>query len=171
MSLISNDQLIVLLSGKERIIRIKSLDRFLEHSESSFDSKISERKNINQYSVHSTTLTLALIIKTRIFIYKINSNPQPYPYTYLNEINPNQNISYLDILLLNINENEEQILCYGYSSTFLCYSIDQQGNSLMLFKDKDLILSASHEPSNEILRVIPIISKIFIENILSKSLV
>lgn len=172
MSLISNDQLLVLLAGRERLIRIKSLDRFLEHSESSFDSKITERKNINQFTVHPITLTLALIIRTRIFIYKIHSNPQPYPYALIGEINPNQPISYLDILLLNINENEEQILCYGYSSTFLCYPIDQQANQVVLFKDKDLILSASRESSNEILRVIPIISKIFyLQNSLSSHIV
>ena len=154
ISLVSNNQLLVILSGKERVIRIKSFERFLNYSESSFDSKISEKKNINLFTVHPITLTLCFAIKNRIFIYKIHSNPQPYPYTYLHEFNINQNITYLEISLLKINNLNEQILCFGYSSTFMAYGIDQQSSSILLLRDKDLTIHIS----NEIVRVIPVIS-------------
>jgi hypothetical protein len=157
ISLISNNQLLVILSGKERIIRIKSFERFLNHSESSFDSKISDKKNINFFTVHPITLTLCFAIKNRIFIYKIHSNPQPYPYTYMNELNTNQTITYLEISLLKINNINEQILCFGYSSTFMTYGIDQQSSNIILLRDKDLALQISREQSNEIIRVIPVI--------------
>ena len=159
ISLVSNNQLLVLLAGKERVIRLKSLDRFLERSESSFDSKISERKNINLFAVHPTTLILALAIKTRIFLYQIHSNPQPYPYTYLHELTSNQTISYLEILLFDINDNSEQFLCYGYSSTFVTYGINPTTSNVVLFKDKELILAASREQPNEILRILPVNSE------------
>ena len=159
IALISNNHLLIILSGKERVIRIKSLDRFLDRSESSFDSKISDKKNVTLFTVHPVTLTLCFAIKTRIFIYKIHSNPQPYPYTFLNELNANQNISYLEVSLLKLNENNEQILWYGYSSTFLAYGIDQQSSSIILLRDKDLRIPISRDQSNEISRVIPVISQ------------
>jgi hypothetical protein len=161
ISLISNNQLLVILCGKERTIRIKSLEQFLDYSESLFDSKISDKKNINLFTVHPITLTLCFTIKNRILIYKIHSNPQPYSYTYLTELNVNQTITYLEILLLKINNINEQILCFGYSTTCMTYGIDQQSSNILLVRDKDLRAQIAREQSNEILHVIQVISEQF----------
>jgi hypothetical protein len=147
-----------LLSGKGRIIRIKSLKCLLAHSEWSFDSEILETKNATLFAIDSASLTLCVAIKNHILIYKIHLNPRPYPYTLKHELNAPQNISYLDISILKINNNEEQILWYGYSSTFIAQRIDQQCESVVLLRDEDPTLQVLRERSIDILRVIPITS-------------
>jgi len=156
--LISNNQLLVILCGKERVIRIKSVERFLDRSSSSFDSKIPERKNATLFSVHPISLTLCIAIKNHLFIYKIHSNPQPYPYTLIQELETIQNVTYLQISLLKINNNQEQILWYGYSSIFMAHRIDQQSSSIVLLRDNDPSLQIFRQQPIEILRVIPVMS-------------
>jgi hypothetical protein len=150
-----------MLSGKERVIRIKSVERFLALSPSSFDSKISETKNTILFSVHPISLTICVAIKNRLSIYKIHSNPLPYPYTLIQEFNITQNVTYLEISLLKIDNNEEQILWYGYASTFFMHRIGQQPSNIILLRDKDPSLQIFRDSSIEILRVIPVAGQLF----------
>ena len=161
LSLISNNQLLVILSGKERMIRIKSFERLLDHSQSPFDSKIPETKNATLFAVDPTSLTLCVAIKNSLFVYKIYSKPQPYPYTRIYELNTTQIVTYLEISMLKINNNEEQILWYGYLSTFIAQRIDRQSPSVVLLRDKDPTLKVFRERPMGILRVIPLTSQIF----------
>ncbi len=158
LALVANNQLLVLLSGKERIIRIKLLQCLLERSEWTFDSEIVETKNATLFAVNPISLTLCVAVKNRLLIYKIHSNPRPYPYTLKHELNTTQNITYLDISTLKINNNEEKILWYGYSSTFIAQRLDQQCPSVTLLRDEDPTLKVLRERSIDILRVIPITS-------------
>ncbi|CAF4400534.1 unnamed protein product, partial [Adineta steineri] len=119
LSLISNNQLLVILSGKERMIRIKSVEHLLNHSESPFDSKIPETKNATLFTIEPVSLTLCVAIKNCLCIYKIYSRPQPYSYKHICDLHTTQIVTYLDISILEINNDKERILWYGYSSTFM----------------------------------------------------
>jgi hypothetical protein len=161
LSLISNNQLLVILSGKERMIHIKSLDRLLDRSQSPLDIKIPGTKNTTLFAVDPISLTLCVAVKNCLFVYKIYSKPQPYPYTRIFELNTTQIVTYLEISMLKINNRDEEILWYGYLSTFMAQRIDRQSPSIALLRDKDPTLKSLCERSMGILRVIPITSQLF----------
>ncbi|CAF1261292.1 unnamed protein product [Adineta steineri] len=156
LSLISNNQLLIILSGKERMIRIKSVEHLLNHSESPFDSKIPETKNATLFTIEPISLTLCVAIKNCLCIYKIYSRPQPYSYTHICDLHTTQIVTYLDISILEINNDKERILWYGYSSTFMAQRLDQQSLSISLLRDKDPSLKIFCERPMEILRVISV---------------
>ncbi|CAF4887707.1 unnamed protein product [Rotaria sp. Silwood1] len=166
LSLISDNQLLVMLSGKERIIRITPLKCLLTQSQSSWDGKILETKNATAFTVNSTSLTLCVAIKNRLLLYKIHSNPRPYPYTLIHDLYTTQTPTYLELSILKINNNEEEILWYGYSSIFIAQQIDQQCPSFALLRDIDLTLQVFRKLPIDILRVIPVTSSSSINELL-----
>ncbi|CAF4051153.1 unnamed protein product, partial [Rotaria sp. Silwood2] len=156
LSLISDNQLLVMLSGKERMIRIKPLKCLLTQSEPSWNGKILETKNATLFAVNSTSLTLCVAIKNRLLLFKIHSNYRPYPYTLIHDLSTTQIITYLEISILKINNSEEEILWYGYSSTFMAQPIDQQCPSFTLIRDTDPTLQIFRKLPIDILRVVPV---------------
>lgn len=154
LSLIENNGLLVMLSGKERLIQIKSLEGLLTDLQSSLDSKIRETKHATSFAINSLSLTLCVAIKNRLLFYKIHAHPRPYIYTLVHEFNVNQDLTYLEISILKINDIDEEILWYGYSSTFMAQRIDQQCPSVVLLRDTDPTLQAFRELSIGIVRVI-----------------
>jgi len=166
MSLISNNDLIVILSGKERIIRIKSVEPFLNHSECSFDSKIPETRSSTLFAVDRKSLILCVVIRTRLLLFQIHSNRQPYLYTFLSEINTNGCVTYVDLSLIKINQQTEQILWFGYSSNVFANRIDQNRVSFPLIKERDANLQVFREPTNQILLVIPNTNSTFTNEVL-----
>ncbi|CAF1605265.1 unnamed protein product, partial [Adineta ricciae] len=154
LSLVSENQLLLILSGKERMIRIKSFKHFLDHSSSSLDTKIPESKNATVFAIDPQSLTLCVAIKNGINVYKIFAKPQPYPYKHLCDLHTTQIITYLDISTLKINNQDERVIWYGYASTFLAQRIDKQYPSVELLREKDPTLKYLLERNLEILRVI-----------------
>ena len=161
LSLISSSDLLVTLSGKQRTIRLQSLKALLDHPSSSSDSKIVETKNATTFAAHSTSLILAVAIKNRILVYQLFSTPKPYHYSFIKEFNIIQNVTYLEISAININQSEQQILWYGYPSTFVAQRLDQQSSSVSLLRDEDPTLQFFRDRPIEALRVVPVTSKIF----------
>ena len=155
LSLVSNNQLLVMLCGRERIIRIKSLEYLLTHSQSALDSEIPETKNATLFATNPTSLILCVAIKNRLLLYKIHSNPRPYMYTLTEEINTTQNITCLEISMLKMKNSEDEILWYAHTSTLMVQKIGQQGPSTVFLKDSEPIF---HERFIEILRVVPVTS-------------
>ena len=100
LSLVSENQLLLVLSGKERMIRIKSFNHFLDHSSSSLDTKIAESKNATVFAIDPRSLTLCVAIKNDIHVYTIFAKPQPYSYRHLCDLHTTQIITYLDISTL-----------------------------------------------------------------------
>jgi hypothetical protein len=162
LSLISNGEFLVTLAGKQRTIRLQSLKSLLEHPLSTLDSKIVETKNATTFAVHSTSLILCVAIKNRILVYQLFSTPRPYHYSFIREFNTIQNVTYLEILTLNINQIEQQILWYGYPSTFVAQRLDQQCPSVSLLRDEDPTLQFFRDRPIESLRVVPVTSKFLI---------
>ena len=161
VALISNGELLVTLAGKQRTIRLQSLKSLLEHPLSTLDSKIIETKNATAFAVHSTSLILCVAIKNRILVYQLFSTPRPYHYSFLREFNTVQNITYLDISTIQINQVEQQVLWYGYPSTFVAQRLDQQCQSVSLLRDEDPTLQFFRDRPIEALRVVPVASKSF----------
>ncbi|CAF1026594.1 unnamed protein product [Adineta steineri] len=166
LSLISNGDLLVTLAGKQRTIRLQSLKTLLEHPLSSLDSKMIETKNATTFTVHSTSLILCVAIKNRILIYQLFSTPKPYHYSYMRELNIIQNVTYLEILTININQCEQQILWYGYPSTFIAQRLDQQSSSVSLLRDEDPTLQFFRDRPIEALRVVPVTNSSSINELL-----
>ncbi len=158
--MISNGELLVTLAGKQRTIRLQSLKSLLEHPLSSLDSKMTETKNATTFAVHSTSLILCVAIKNRILVYQLFSTPKPYHYSFIREFNIIQNVTYLEILTININQSEQQILWYGYPSTFVAQRLDQQSSSISLLRDEDPTLQFFRDRPIEALRVVPVTSRL-----------
>jgi len=158
--LISNGELLVTLAGKQRTIRLQSLKSLLEHPLSSLDSKMTETKNATTFAVHSISLILCVAIKNRILVYQLFSTPKPYHYSFIREFNIIQNVTYLEILTININQSEQQILWYGYPSTFVAQRLDQQSSSISLLRDEDPTLQFFRDRPIEALRVVPVTSRL-----------
>ncbi|CAF1604998.1 unnamed protein product [Adineta ricciae] len=156
LSLVSENQLLLILSGKERMIRIKSFKHLLDHSSSSLDTKIPESKNATVFAIDPQSLTLCVAIKNCIHLYKIFAKPQPYPYKHLCDLHTTQIITYLDISTLKINKQDERVIWYGYASTFLAQRIDKQYPSVELLREKDPTLKYLLGRNLEILRVIAV---------------
>ncbi|CAF3715488.1 unnamed protein product [Rotaria socialis] len=156
LSLISNGELLVTLAGKQRTIRLQSVKSLLDHPLSSLDSKIIETKNATTFAVHSTSLVLCVAIKNRILVYQLFSTPKPYHYSFIREFNIIQNVTYLEISTININQSEQQILWYGYPSTFVAQRLDQQCPSVSLVRDEDPTLQFFRDRPIEALRVVPV---------------
>jgi hypothetical protein len=159
LSLVANNQLLVILCGKERLIRIKSLQRLLDRFRSPFDSKIPETKNATLFAIEPVSLILCVAIRDGLHVYKIHSKPQPYPYTHLWDLHTPQIVTYLDISMLKINRDNERIIWYGYSSTFMAQSVSRQSPSVELLSEKDPTLKSLRERSLEIVRVIALESQ------------
>ena len=156
LSLISNGEFLVTLAGKQRTIRLQSLKSLLENPLQTLDSKIIETKNATTFAVHSTSLILCVAIKNRILIYQLFSTQRPYHYSYIRELNIIQNVTYLEISTININHIEQQILWYGYPSTFVAQRLDQQCSSVSLLRDEDPTLQFFRDRPIEALRVVPV---------------
>ncbi|CAF1093687.1 unnamed protein product [Adineta ricciae] len=156
LSLISSSDLLVTLSGKQRTIRLQSLKALLDHPSSSSDSKIVETKGATTFAAHSASLILAVAIKNRILVYQLFSTPKPYHYSFIKEFNIIQNVTYLEISTININQSEQQILWYGYPSTFVAQRLDQQSSSVSLLRDEDPTLQFFRDRPIEALRVVPV---------------
>ncbi|CAF2991654.1 unnamed protein product [Rotaria sp. Silwood2] len=166
LSLISNNELLVTLAGKQRTIRLQSLKSLLEHPLSPLDSKIIETKNATTFTVHSTSLVLCVAIKNRILVYQLFSTPKPYHYSFIREFNIIQNVTYLEISTININQTEQQILWYGYPSTFIAQRLDQQCPSVSLLRDEDPTLQFFRDRPIEALRVVPVTNSSSINELL-----
>ena len=166
LSLISNNDFLVTLAGKQRTIRLQSLKSLLEHPLSTLDSKIVETKNATTFSVHSTSLILCVAIKNRILVYQLFSTPRPYHYSFIREFNIIQNVTYLEISTININQIEQQILWYGYPSTFIAQRLDQQSSSVSLLRDEDPSLQFFRDRPIEALRVVPVTNSSSINELL-----
>ena len=156
LSLISNGEFLVTLAGKQRTIRLQTLKSLLEHPLSNSDSKIIETKNATTFAVHSTSLMLAVAIKNRILIYQLFSTPRPYHYSFIRELNIVQNVTYLEISTISLQDIEQQILWYGYPSTFVAQRLDQQSSSVSLLRDEDPSLQFFRDRPIEALRVVPV---------------
>jgi hypothetical protein len=99
-------------------------------------------------------------IKNRILVYQLFSTPKPYHYSFIREFNIIQNVTYLEILTININQSEQQILWYGYPSTFVAQRLDQQSSSISLLRDEDPTLQFFRDRPIEALRVVPVTSRL-----------
>ena len=159
LSLISNGELLVTLAGKQRNIRLQSLKSLLEHPLSSLDSKITETKNATTFAVQATSLILCVAIKNRILVYQLFATQKPHHYSFIREFNIIQNVTYLEILTMNINQSEQQILLYGYPSSFVAQRLDQQSSSVSLLRYEDPTLQFFRNQPIEALRVVPVASK------------
>ncbi|CAF3841431.1 unnamed protein product [Rotaria magnacalcarata] len=166
LSLISNGELLVTLAGKQRTIRLQSVKSLLDHPLSSLDSKIIETKNATTFAVHSTSLVLCVAIKNRILVYQLFSTPKPYHYSFIREFNIIQNVTYLEISTINITQSEQQILWYGYPSTFVAQRLDQQCPSVSLVRDEDPTLQFFRDRPIEALRVVPVTNSSSISELL-----
>ena len=100
-----------------------------------------------------------MAIKNRILIYQLFSTGRPHHYSLLRELNTIQNVTYLEISTLSINQIEQQILFYGYPSTFVAQRLDQQGPSVSLLRDEDPTLQFFRDRPIEALRVVPVTSE------------
>lgn len=149
-----------MLSGKEHIIRIKSFESVLTRSESLLEGEIPETKNATAFASNAGSLNLCVAVKNRILFYKIHSYPQPYLYTLVRELDTIQNVMYLEMSTLQINNNEEEILWFGYSSTFMAQNLDHQSSATILLRDTDPTLRIFQNVSIEVLRVIPVTSQL-----------
>ncbi|CAF2114638.1 unnamed protein product [Rotaria magnacalcarata] len=166
LALVSNNELLIMLSGKECMIRIKSLQRLLVRSSSSLDSEIPETKNATLFTTNSISLTLCVAVKNCILCYKLHSNPQQYPYTLIHELNTTQNVSYLELSILKVNKNEEEILWYGDSSACMAQKVGHQSPSVVLLRDTDRTLEMFRKLPIVILRVIPVTNSSSINELL-----
>jgi len=156
LSLVSNNELLVTLSGKQRTIRLQSFQNLLEHPLSSNDTKIIETKNATSFALHSTSFVLCVAIKNRILIYQLFSNARTIHHSFLRELNLVQNVTYLDVSTLKINDVQQDFLWYGYPSTFIGQRLDQQCPSVSLLRDEDPTLQFFRDRPIETLRVVPV---------------
>ena len=161
LALVSNNEFLVTLAGKQRTIRLQAFKSLVEHPLSSLDSKILETKNATTFALHSSSLILCVAIKNRILIYQLfsSSTPRPCHYSFLRELNIIQNVTYLEVSTLSLNQLEQQILFYGYPSTFVAQRLDQQGPSVSLLRDEDPTLQFFRDRPIEALRVLPVTSE------------
>ncbi|CAM4929239.1 unnamed protein product [Rotaria socialis] len=166
LALVSNNELLIMLSGKECMIRIKSLQCLLARSPPSLDSEIPETKNATLFTTNSISLTLCVAVKNRILCYKLHSKPQQYPYTLIHELNTVQSVSYLELSILKVNKNEEEILWYGDSSTCMAQKVAHQSPSVVLLRDTDRTLEMFRKLPIVILRVIPVTNSSSINELL-----
>jgi hypothetical protein len=157
--LVPHNDLLVTLAGKQRTIRLQSFKSLLDHPLSSFDSKLIETKNATTFALEGTSLTLCVAIKNRILIYQLFSTPRPYHYSLIRELNIIQNVTYLDVSTVSINQTEQQILWYGYPSSFVAQRLDQQCASVSLLRDEDPTLQFFRDRPIEALRVVPVTSR------------
>ena len=65
----------------------------------------------------------------------------------------------MELSTINIDQIEQQILWYGYPSTFVAQRLDQQCPSVSLLRDEDPTLQFFRDRPIEALRVVPVTSK------------
>ena len=111
-------------------------------------------------------MILCVAIKNRILVYQLFSTSRPYHYSFIREFNTIQNVTYLEISTININQIEQQILWYGYPSTFVAQRLDQQCPSVSLLRDEDPTLQFFRDRPIEALRVVPVTNSSSINELL-----
>lgn len=150
---IASLNLLIVLSGKQREILLKSVKLILNPSQSSVECRLIEAKNIISFAVrssNSSSVLLCVAIKTQLILFQISSDStHPLHYVKMSEMNLNGSISYLEMSSLKINSNEEYpMIWYGCLSTFFARRIGQNFAPIALFRESDLRL--------QIIRVIPL---------------